>query len=197
MTRFRNVTLATAIAAMAVFAAGTVARAQQDHTHPMENSQSTNTMTDQEFLTKAAQADVAEIKLGQLAEQKGGTATVRDFGKRMVHDHSQNLDLLKQTAERENITLPTEPDREQMATYDKLDKLSSSAFDKDYSRDMVNDHTKDVRAFKQEAADARNEAVKSYASETVPVLEEHLKLAHQMARDVWGKQASGTSGSYR
>ena len=75
-------------------------------------------------------------------------------------------------------------DKKDQATYDHLSSLSGKDFDEAYARDMVNDHVKDIAAFKQESQDGKNEAVKNFASETLPTLETHLKLAHEMARAV-------------
>src|SRR5690242_14937091 len=43
---------------------------------------------DAKFVEKAAQGGLAEVQLGQLAQQKGQSDDVKNFGKRMVDDHS-------------------------------------------------------------------------------------------------------------
>jgi putative membrane protein len=57
---------------------------------------------------------------------------------------------------------------------------------------MLTDHRKDVAEFKKEASSGKDDAVKNFASSTVPTLEEHLK----MAEDINGK-LSGTSSADR
>lgn len=147
-------------------------------------STTTKSNTDDSFAAKAAQADMAEVKLGQLAEQKGTIPAVQDFGKRMVQDHSKNEMELKNVASRENLALPTQIDKADQATYDRLAKLNGEAFDRAYARDMVKDHTKDVAEFQKEAKDAHNETIKNYAAQTVPVLQTHLDLARKMEQSV-------------
>jgi putative membrane protein len=124
---------------------------------------------------------MAEVKLGQLAQDKGSNEAVKDFGKKMVDDHSAANDKLKSVAADQKIKLPEAMSKTDQATYDRLSGLSGDAFDKAYARDMVNDHVKDIAAFKREAADGKNDAVKSFASETLPTLQMHLKMARQMA----------------
>jgi len=43
---------------------------------------------------------MAEVKLGELAQQKGTSDKVKDFGQKMVTDHSKAGDDLKQVAQR-------------------------------------------------------------------------------------------------
>lgn len=143
-----------------------------------------DTVTDSHFATEAAAGGIAEVRLGRLAEEKGSSESVKNFGKRMVEDHSKANGKLTDIASQQGITLPTEMDKKDQATYDHLSSLSGKAFDQAYARDMVNDHVKDIAAFKQESQDGKNEAVKNFASETLPTLETHLKLAHQMAHAV-------------
>ena len=47
-----------------------------------------------------------EVELGKLATQKASSEKVKQFGQRMVDDHSKANDQLKQVASQENITLP-------------------------------------------------------------------------------------------
>lgn len=55
-------------------------------------------MSDAQFARTAAEANLSEAKLGNLAEEKGTTQTIKDFGKRMVTDHSKAEDNLKSVA---------------------------------------------------------------------------------------------------
>ncbi len=143
---------------------------------------------DTTFARKAAQGGMAEVKMGQLAEEKGASQDVKNFGKRMVDDHSAANETLKDVASRENITLPTTLNRTDQMTYDHLSKLSGDAFDRAYAKDMVQDHQQDIAAFKTESRDGQNSAVKGFATDTLPTLQEHLKLAREMETHVSGGQ---------
>lgn len=201
MIAFRNLTLGTAVAAMALFAGGTIARAQQSPTQGipsrMENAArpAANTINDRDFARRAAEGNLAQIQLGQLAEQKGETPVVKEFGKRMVRDHTQSLHHLQQAAARENFPLPNQPSARQRATYENLEKMNGASFDKAYASDMVTDHTRELTAYRRQAADGHAETIKSYASTSVPVLEQHLKMARNLEHSV--EAQSPASGSYR
>jgi putative membrane protein len=144
---------------------------------------------DAHFAKEAAQGGMAEVQLGQLAQEKGSNDTVKSFGKRMVDEHSKAGDKLKEVASRESITLPTDISAKDQATYDRLAKLNG-AFDRAYARDMVKDHERDVAAFQKEANAGKDDSLKSFAAETLPTLQEHLKQAKEMMKTVGGTTAA-------
>ena len=144
---------------------------------------------DHNFTVKAAQGGMAEVELGQLAQQNGQSQQVKDFGQRMVNDHSKANDELKQLASQEGVSLPTSLDAKDQATKQRLSKLHGAAFDKAYMQDMVTDHKKDIAEFKQEASSGNDQAVKSWASKTLPTLESHLGEAEKVAPSVGAQSA--------
>lgn len=148
---------------------------------------------DHAFMVKAAQGGMAEVKLGQLAQENGQSQQVKDFGKKMVDDHSKANDQLKQVASQKGVTLPAEPDAKDKAQYDKLSKLKGDAFDKAYTKEMLTDHKKDVAEFQKEANSGADPDVKSFASQTLPTLQDHLQMVQQM--NGAGKSASNAQSS--
>jgi putative membrane protein len=135
------------------------------------------TGTDQTFMNKAAQGGMAEVELGKLAETHASSDAVKNFGRRMVQDHSKANDELKRIAGRENVSLPTSLDAKDQATMDRLSRLSGAAFDRAYINDMVKDHRADIAEFQREADHGSDPEVKQFASTTLPTLQEHLRLA--------------------
>lgn len=156
--------------------------------------------TDRTFMRKAAEGGLAEVELGKLAAERGSSQDVKQFGQRMVDDHSKANDQLKQLASEKGINLPEKLDAKDAATKARLEKLSGKAFDRAYMRDMVTDHTKDVSEFRTEAKTAKDPDVKNFASQTVPTLEDHLKqaksIAPPMASTHSKKSTTSPSGSH-
>jgi putative membrane protein len=138
---------------------------------------------DKAFVKEAAIGGMAEVDLGTLAKEKASSPDVKQFGDRMVTDHSKANDELKQWAQQKNVTLPAELDAKHKATHERLAKLSGAAFDKAYMADMVEDHVKDVAAFKKASTAAKDPDLKAFVTKTLPTLEDHLK----QARDVQAK----------
>lgn len=141
---------------------------------------STLSEDDKEFATKAAQGNMAEVSLGSMAAQKGTSPDVKAFGNRMVNDHGKALDELKQLAANKGITLPADVDTGQKATADKLSKYSGKQFDKAYADTMADDHEKDVKEFDKASKNAQDPDLKAWAAKTLPVIQDHFKMAQAM-----------------
>jgi putative membrane protein len=136
---------------------------------------------DAKFIKKAAQGGMAEVELGQLAQQKASSEEVKKFGERMVTDHTKANDQLKQVAAEEHVDLPQELDAKDKATKARLEKLSGQEFDQAYMKDMVKDHKADVTEFEHASKAAKDPAVKNFAAQTLPVLHSHLREAEKIA----------------
>ena len=147
---------------------------------------------DRQFIKKAAQGGLAEVELGKLATEKAASPEVKQFGQRMVDDHGKANDQLKQVASQKGITVPEKLNAKDAATKARLEKLSGKAFDRAYMQDMVADHTKDVSEFRTESKSAKDPDVKSFASQTLPTLKDHLKEAKSIAPKRTKPSPSGT-----
>jgi len=138
---------------------------------------------DKKFMTKAAEGGIAEVELSTVAAQKATNADVKTFANRMVTDHSKaNDDELKQLAGNKGVTLPTATDKEHKELEDKLTKEKAGPkYDKAYMEAMVKDHGKVVDAFTKESKDAKDADLKSWVSNTLPTVQDHLKMAKETA----------------
>ncbi len=147
---------------------------------------------DQTFLKNAAVGGLMEVELGRLATEKASSADVKQFGQRMVDDHGKANEQLATIAKQKNVDVATQLTGKGKADYDRLSKLSGEQFDRAYMQMMVQDHRKDVAEFRKESTSAKDADVKSFASQTLPTLEDHLKMAQQAQSSLRG--ASATSG---
>jgi putative membrane protein len=141
-------------------------------------------IADEKFVRGAAEGSMAEVKLGQLAEEKGQSEEVKKFGKRMVEDHSKAEDQLKELGAKEGINMPTDVNRKDAETYQRLAKMSGAQFDKAYAQEMVRDHEKDINEFKSATNTTQKPSLKQFAQEQLPTLESHLRQAKQMMAQV-------------
>jgi putative membrane protein len=163
------------LGAIALLAGTSILFAQDSSTPKMDaGSQKMMKSADTKFAMMAAQGGMAEVQLGQLATQKASNADVKAFGQQMVDDHTKANDQLKGVAAKENMSLPTSLMPKDQALYNKLNALSGAAFDKAYVDDMVKDHEKDVKEFQKESTTGKDDAIKGFATQTLPTLQGHL-----------------------
>jgi putative membrane protein len=139
---------------------------------------------DSKFAVKAAGGGMAEVELGQLAQQKSTDPKVREFGAMMVTDHSKANKELKALAESKKITLPAILDREEQKIKDELSKKSGKDFDKAYIDEMVKDHQKDVKEFDDARSLVKDPNLLTFIDKTLPVLKKHLQHVEAISKQI-------------
>ncbi len=136
---------------------------------------------DATFYEKAAEGGMFEVDAGSLAQDKGSSQGVKDFGSMMVKDHSAANDKLKGIASSKGVELPAHSSVGQMATKAKLDVLSGETFDKSYIKSQVKAHRETIGLFRKEAASGQDADAKAFASATLPTLRAHMKAINALA----------------
>ncbi|MEO7207542.1 MAG: DUF4142 domain-containing protein [Steroidobacteraceae bacterium] len=139
---------------------------------------------DASFYKHAAEAGIAEVDAGHLAQDKGKSQQIKDFGAMMVKDHSAANDKLQTLASSKNITLPTSASVGQMAAKAKLDVLSGETFDKSYVKGQISAHRQTIALFRKEISSGQDADAKSFATATLPTVRAHLKAIDAIASDM-------------
>jgi putative membrane protein len=139
-------------------------------------------MADQAFVRKALEGGAAEVQLGQLAQQKSQSEDVKQFGQKMVEDHTQLSEQMKPIAQQLGVKEPKGPSKKDKQLMAKLEGLSGPQFDEAYIQAMVKDHKEDLKEFKDEAQAAQNQNVKQAAQQGAGVISQHLQLIQQIAQ---------------
>lgn len=168
---------------------------QQNMGQPSDHTAAASMNPDHTFVMKAAQGGMAEVKLGNLAKKNGGSEAVKDFGNKMATDHSKANDELRQLAQKKGITLPGNVNAKDKRTSKMLAGKQGAGFDKAYIQDMVKDHEMDVAEFRKEAEQGKDPEVKAWAQKTLPVLEQHLAHAKEVAGQVGVDNTKKSAGA--
>ena len=146
-----------------------------------DDVQQTETKIDEKrFVKDALLGGMTEVELGKVALERASSDPVKQFAQKMIDDHSKANEDLKQLASKENINVPDSLDSKHQSRVEKLSKLSGADFDRAYIKDQLKDHQQDVQEFQQEAQRGSDPDVKSFASKTLPVFEEHLSMAKDL-----------------
>ncbi|MRX49205.1 DUF4142 domain-containing protein [Paracoccus sp. S-4012] len=135
----------------------------------------------QDFVNQAASGGLFEVQSSELALQRSQNADTQQFANQMVTDHTANNEQLKAAAEAEGLTVPSEvagPQAEMMQT---LEAAEGDAFDPAYAEAQVTAHETAVQLYQSYAEGGDNEALKTYAQESLPVLQQHLEHAQGLA----------------
>jgi putative membrane protein len=135
---------------------------------------------DQKFVDDAAIGGLYEVEVGRLAE-KSANPQIKQFGARMVHDHGAADAKLKRIVTAEGGSVPRTLDQEHQQKLDHFRSLHGNEFAQAYIQDMVADHDKDVQDFGKAAQSLDDPQLKAFAQKTLKVVEEHDKMAHQIA----------------
>lgn len=188
----RTFATATAVAALLVAAP---AMAQQSQPAPQQQQAQSDqqqgdqqkqqvSRQDQQFAKDAAAGNMLEVRLGEIAGDQAEDQQVKDLAKRMVDDHQSASDTLMQTARSLNIDIPQSLPDEEQQTLNRFEQMQGQEFDREYIRFMVEDHDKEVDAYRTQAEQGQNQDLKQYAEDTLPTLEEHLKQARQIGQQM-------------
>ena len=154
--------------------------AQQKH-QTATTTQSMQNSADRTFMSTAAEANLAEINTAKMVGQKSADPAVKDFANRMVTDHTQSSQSLASLAEVSAIKLPTEPGLMERNQKNELQKLSGAKLDDAYLRDELQGHKEAIAAFENEIENGQNQEVKNYAVKTLPTLQDHIRIAEDIA----------------
>ena len=131
------------------------------------------------FIRDAVQGNLAEIKLGQLAQEKTQSAEVKSYAQMLVTDHSTSNEQAKKVAKQIGITIPTELSVSQKVTYNRMSKLSGTAFDRAFVAEMIAGHKTNITRFQNEAK-KKDDPAADFANQMLPILKKHLDAAQQL-----------------
>lgn len=133
--------------------------------------------SDERFLVRAAEINFEEIRLGQLAEQKGTEVEVRELAQMMIQAHTKAKRDLDALASSKGIAVPTAPTDATENTYKNLNEKSGRDFDREYCDKMVSGHKDAIDLFEGATRGNNDPDVKNWASGTLEELRMHLSHA--------------------
>jgi putative membrane protein len=137
--------------------------------------------SDRIFMHAVAAGGLAELELGKLAMQKEAGRAIKDFAQLMVRDHGAANDRLAALAKEDGIMVPDQVDEEHRTMRAKLEQLSDSRFDEAYIQGQITDHQKTAQLLEYEIGSGENTNLKAFASDILPTVLEHLRMAQALA----------------
>jgi len=139
-------------------------------------------MMDKKFIRNAAEGGIADIKLSELAVQKGGPE-VKELAQKMIDDHNTMNRDMASIADSMGVMLPKKMNKESQAEYDKLNGLSGKDFDTEYLTYMAKAHYQDLHEFHMEASVAADPGLQSEVVKALGMMHQHLGQIASTAKD--------------
>jgi putative membrane protein len=137
-------------------------------------------VADSGSIRQAVDEQMLEIRLGELAQSRAADTAVKNFGQRMVTDHSSMNQQWTTLARNNRISTGTDLNQGGRATVARLEGLSGATFDRAYMQRMIQGHQQDLSAFRRMASVAESPEVRQLASTGVTAIQQHLTLAQQI-----------------
>lgn len=137
--------------------------------------------TDREFMISAATIDMTAAHEGQMAADHAVRDDVRDFARMLTKDDSESFGHLAELAAKTGVTIPRGIDTARIPAVQGLAALKGSRFDRQFTRDEIANEQRALAVFKREAKYGQNSDVKAYANNMIPVFDNDLKRARQIA----------------
>src|SRR3954468_1524390 len=146
----------------------------------------------EKFVEVAAQTDMMEAHLGQLAADQAAKDEVKTFAQTIVADHTTDYQQLSTVAGKANLTVPKGLDAAHNKMIAPFEKLKGANFDHRYVQEMIAGHQKAILEYKRESESGENADIKAYANQALPVLQKHLQAAQdlQPAKGAKGAKSS-------
>lgn len=146
---------------------------------------------DARFLKESAAMSLEEIKLGNLAQQKGTLAETRALGKLLVNEHTALLSDLKDLASKKSISIPSAVSKDGLDAYDDLQEETGLDFDKRYSGMICRGHKKAIRQFEHASSHAEDSDIRNFATNNLSSLRSHFDRSENLKKEVKEQRNKG------
>jgi putative membrane protein len=134
------------------------------------------------FVEAAAVSDMYEVEAGKIAQQRGQSASVKNFGAKMVTAHTETSNKLKAAlaSTHPDITPPAMLDSRHQGMIDELRGAKDTDFDHRYIAQQVAAHQEALILMEGYAKNGDTPAIKALAAKTAPVVQMHLNMAEKI-----------------
>ncbi|QCR24144.1 DUF4142 domain-containing protein [Pontibacter sp. SGAir0037] len=136
-----------------------------------------NMRNDALFAAEAASANMLQLRLGEVALEKGASAEVKGLAQQMVQNHEQIQGELETVATQANFVLPTQLGAAHGKSQESVTSHSGIAFDIAYVKEVVSQQKNLIKRYEDIAKNGVNMELKMYASRQLPLLRNHLMMA--------------------
>lgn len=151
------------------------------------SNQAPLTASEQQFIRSATQSGLYEVAAAKLAMERAHDQGVKSMASRMLDDHREANDKLRQIAAGRMAT-PTDIPAEKRATLERLSKVAPADFDRQFLQTVgIQDHQSDIQLFEGAQKDVQDIPLRDFVQNTLPTLKQHQSAAEDLRRTLVGK----------
>lgn len=132
------------------------------------------------FVTGLVTSDIYEIAAGKIAQTKGQSAAVKDFGKMMVTEHTAMSNEARPAIVASGEEIPVELDQRRKGLIDNLNAAGPADFDQVYLSQQEAAHQEALTLLQGYADGGDNAALKAVAVKAIPKVQAHLEKVRQL-----------------
>jgi putative membrane protein len=171
---------------MAMAAGGLVVTLTTGQLSPLQAQEGATVEADADIVREVNARNLFEIRLGEITRKRSTNPSVRDFGDRMMTEHSsmhqQWSGLVGKDGKPFRTGLGDQPALN--AEVRRLEKVEANQFDREYMASMIRQHQDNVQFFQNSVTSARSFQVRDLLTSGLPVVQQHLNLATQVGSQV-------------
>jgi predicted outer membrane protein len=157
---------------------------------------------DVDFLKQAGSAGFVDVKIGEMAHLRGGTAELQQLGQSIADEARKSVGQVNTVLDHMGQAEVHGPDAAGKAEIDALARLPDTGFDGEFQRYVVDHHPQLIIAYQQEADDAGYEQARDVAKEGLPVLQNQLAMVKTLHKPlssvahqpVWARRTAPMGG---
>jgi len=151
------------------------AKARPRVTRAAPSAEATSKKTSATILAQIHQANLKEIAIGKLAQEKASTSAVRAYADQLVQDHTNADQMLVAMVQKTGAHLHEGADAK--LADKKLSSAGGAAFDRLFLQQTGADQERLIRSLQQEREDASDDDIEAFIDKIMPILEQHRDLA--------------------
>jgi putative membrane protein len=155
----------------------TASEAKAKPARAVPSAEASTKRTSGSVLAQIHQANLKEIELGKIAEEKASTDEVRAYAVQLVNDHTSADQLVLATAQKTGAHLRDASTARSKLTDKKLSTASGAQFDRTFLEQTSADHKKLMSELQQEREDASDDNIESLIDKLMPILQQHHDLS--------------------
>jgi putative membrane protein len=149
---------------------------------------------DTAFVREVRTNNLLEIRLASVAAKRSTNSAVKQFAQRMITDHTAMGNEWTSLASRLRLATTSALDVNQQQVVSQLSSAPAADFDRQYMGTAVQFHQNAIGLLQNGSASAQSPEVRQLAAKGLPIVQQHLTLAQQIATQVGASVATNTTG---